>query len=117
MYDNNLGNGEEFVTYQQQAAIFMYNWIQLVISIPVTILARVSITILLVRIFDRQRWLRLYLITFTVLMTVVALTVMVTVCVQCRPVTAFWDPILRATGSATCWDPIIVQYLAYIGQG
>ncbi|KAI1774308.1 hypothetical protein F4818DRAFT_442460 [Hypoxylon cercidicola] len=116
MYDNDLGNGEKFVTYQQQTEIFMYNWIQLVISIPVSILARVSATILLVRIFDRQRWLKWYLIVFTVLMTVVALVVMISVCVECKPVEAFWDLALRQTQGATCWDPRVFQYMVYLGQ-
>ncbi|XXG99993.1 hypothetical protein Hte_006335 [Hypoxylon texense] len=116
MYDNDLGNGENCVTYQKQKMIFKYNWLQLVLSIPVSVLARVSATILLVRIFDRQRWLKLYLITFTALLSVVAFATMITFCVQCRPINAFWDPILREDGRATCWDPKVLQYFTYIGR-
>ena len=34
--------------------------------------------------------------------------------VQCRPVTALWDPIVAAT--ATCWDPrVFVSYTYFVG--
>ncbi|KAI1764661.1 hypothetical protein GGR53DRAFT_306995 [Hypoxylon sp. FL1150] len=116
MYDNNLGNGEELVTYQQQAEIHKYDWIQTLISLPCSILARISATILLVRIFDTERWLKRFLISFTVLMSVITVAAIVCFCLQCTPIAAFWNPEMVVTGEATCWDLRIGQYLAYLLQ-
>ena len=75
---------------------------------------KVAVALLLVRIMapvQRGKWF-LYSLTGGV-MIAGSLNV-IFLFVQCKPVTALWDPIVAAT--ATCWKPsIIVNYGYFLG--
>ncbi|KAI0159941.1 hypothetical protein GGR52DRAFT_170200 [Hypoxylon sp. FL1284] len=115
MYDWGLGNGEQTLTYKEENHIMMYYFLQVLISMPVAILARLSVTILLVRIFDRPLWLRWYLIVFTTIMTIVGVMALIVGCVQCVPLRAYWDAELRQAG-AWCMELKYFQYIAYLAM-
>ncbi|KAI2777728.1 hypothetical protein F4815DRAFT_480482 [Daldinia loculata] len=95
--------------------VLKWIWISTTPGIIVAVLARISISILLIRIFGGpggKRWLRWYLLGFTAFQTVVLTVVEIIIWVQVRPAEALWNPLLKAER----WDPRIEQYAVYFGQ-
>lgn len=80
----------------------------------VSILARISITILLIRIFGNRKWFKWFLISFTAFQTVLGLLNIIVIWVQCTPVEAVWDFLVVG---AKCWDKRIQQCLTLVLQG
>ncbi|KAI1779312.1 hypothetical protein F4818DRAFT_438094 [Hypoxylon cercidicola] len=101
-YHYGLGKHDRSLTYDQLVFILRGNWVTTALSVPTAYLARVSIAILLVRLFGVHRWLRWYLIVTTTLLGVSSILYVVVTFLQASPVEALWD-ILRA--DARRWDP------------
>ena len=82
-------------------------WIATVPGNLSSVLARISITILHIRLFEiaQRPWLKYFLVVFSSLVTVAGLVDLVVVWVQPRPIQGLWDP--RITVER--WDPSIYQ--------
>lgn len=63
----------------------------------VSVLARISISILLIRTFESKRWLRWFLAVSCVLMAIVGLLTPILTFTQIHPVQALWDFRMDAT--------------------
>lgn len=92
--------------------ILKWNWISTTPGILVSTLARISVTILLIRIFGNKAWLKWFLIIFTALQSVVAILVIIIVWIQVDPVEGLWNIFLPARR----WDMRIQLYSAYLIQ-
>lgn len=95
----------------QSVMIRKWSWIIAPAVYAVSILARISIAILLVRIFSVKRWFKNYLIIFTVIQTLTGLTVVVMTFGQSQPYEVYWNPTLPGGKK---WDRRIYNYTAVI---
>lgn len=77
-----------------------------------SVLARISITILLIRIFGSKQWLKWYLIIFTAISTVAILVYLINVYAQVSPIQGLWDYRIPARRN----DPRIGQDMEYLAQ-
>ncbi|KAH6667783.1 hypothetical protein B0J14DRAFT_489146 [Halenospora varia] len=75
-----------------------------------TTLVKVSIGFFLLRIAP-NKWYRRALLSVNTFLLVITTFFIVTLFVQCRPLTAVWDFTLRPT--AKCWDAGLLQRLSY----
>lgn len=86
-------------------------------SLPVgmvpSILARISIAILLIRIFGVHKWFTAFMIISCVIQTVVGIAFIPMTFLQARPVEALWNIFIM---DAQRWDPRIWLYTAYTIQ-
>lgn len=91
-----------------------WEWYQVPPGLLSAILGRISICILLTRLFGVHKWFRWFAYSLTAFgVTIAAIT---TVCIfaQVDPVQGLWDPFLP---NITTWNPHIVQDLMFIMQG
>lgn len=113
-YKYGLGkHDQDLVLPDQMVDILKWIWIASPAGMMVTVLARISIAILLVRLFGVRTWFKRFLISFTALQSLVCTIIPILTFVQVDPVEGLWnvfDP------SVKHWDPRIVLYLEYLGQ-
>lgn len=109
-----LGKAIANMTLDQIIAAEKWAFLTTPFSNVVSILARISITILLIRIFGNRKWFKWFLISFTAFQTVLGLLNIIVIWVQCTPVEAVWDFLVVG---AKCWDKRIQQYLTLVLQG
>ena len=107
-----LGKHDVNLTAEQLINTLKWDWISTTPSILVSILARISITILLIRLFGNKIWFKKFLIICTALQSTVGIVLIVVVWTQCRPVQALWNP----TVPASRLNPALQQDLAYLVQ-
>lgn len=107
-----LGKHDVDLTTEQLINILKWDWISTTPSILVSIVARISITILLIRLFGNKLWFRRFLIICTGFQSIVAIIVIVVVWAQCRPVQGLWNPTIPASRL----NPAVQQDLAYLAQ-
>ncbi|KAL2043495.1 hypothetical protein N7G274_003802 [Stereocaulon virgatum] len=107
-----LGKHDLDLSFEQLVNILKWDWITATFSILVSIAARISIAILLIRIFGNRKWFKIFLIVFTTLQSVVGIVLIVVVWEQCRPVQGLWNPTIPSRR----WNPAIQQDLAYLLQ-
>ena len=88
-----------------------YDWYSQAPATLATCVARISIAILLLRLFGSKKMLRWYLYIITALQTVIGVLLVIVMFVQCRPLTALWG----AT-AGSCWSPAVEQDIAYLYQ-
>ncbi|KAI1145650.1 hypothetical protein F4825DRAFT_467167 [Nemania diffusa] len=100
------------VTAQQFKQFNKWAWYSAAPSILASTIARISITILLGRIFGVQTWLRWYLISFTTLLTTLNIVTIIILFAQCVPWYGLWEYALPARR----WNPLIYPYTALAGQ-
>ncbi|KAF4633296.1 hypothetical protein G7Y89_g4834 [Cudoniella acicularis] len=97
----------------QMVAVLKWNWIASLPGMLVSILARISIAILLVRLFGIHLWFKWFMIIFTTVQSVVCTLIIPFTWVQDSPVQGLWniyDPNVKH------WDPRVVLYMEYFGQ-
>lgn len=94
-------------------ALVKANWEGQTPGILASVIARISIAILLARLFGIRRWFRWYVYTVTALQSFCECLLIIVVWAQCRPVEALWNPSIPHK----CWDPEIELAFAYLGQG
>ncbi|KAF2757489.1 hypothetical protein EJ05DRAFT_391150 [Pseudovirgaria hyperparasitica] len=111
-YSYGMGKHDLDLTYNQLVNILKWVWFNIVPGILVSILARISITILLIRIFNRKSWLKVYLIIFTILQSIGGIMVIIIIFAQSDPVEALWNPLIPAKR----WNPNIQLYSSYLVQ-
>ncbi|KUJ18478.1 uncharacterized protein LY89DRAFT_780548 [Mollisia scopiformis] len=97
----------------QMIAVLKWNWIASLPGMIVSILARISIAILLIRLFGVYEWFKRFLIVFTILQTTVCTLIIPFTWLQDNPVQGLWDVYDRQVKH---WDPRIVLYMEYFGQ-
>ncbi|KJZ69768.1 hypothetical protein HIM_10851 [Hirsutella minnesotensis 3608] len=106
-HDADLKRPEELVQ------VLRWNWMAMAPGIMVSILARVSITILLIRIFGSRKWFMYFLLALTSVQVVIAFIILICTWLQIKPVEALWNIFLPTEYR---WDPRILLYLQYTGQ-
>lgn len=107
-----LGKHDRDMTYQQLVNTGKWVWISTSPGICASITARISVAILLVRIFGSKTWLKWFLITITILQSVANAALMVLIWFQVRPVQGLWD-VFAATWRL---DPRVQIYLGYVAS-
>jgi hypothetical protein len=100
------------ITPVQRRQTSKWGWISAAPSIMTSCIARISIAILLVRIFGVQRWLKRYLIGFTSILTVMSILSIIFLAAQCRPWSGLWDRKMTARR----WNPYIYAYTGLATQ-
>ncbi|CAH0054724.1 unnamed protein product [Clonostachys solani] len=94
------GFGKEYanMTLQQYVQVHKYEFVFAPFSYALQIVARVSIAILLIRIFTvGRRWFKWFSIAYMALMTVVCVALLGVYFSQVRPLDAWWDVTIKAT--------------------
>ena len=104
-----LGMHDADLSFDEIVNALKWVWLGTFPGLLVTIIARVSIAILLVRIFGTKRLLKWYLIIFTTLTSIATLVLLIIIWVQVSPIQGLWNPLLPARR----WDPKIELYAAY----
>lgn len=89
-------------------------WISTPFSNVVSVIARISITILLIRIFGTRRWYKWSMIILTGLVAVLGVTNIILIWAMCSPPEALWD---KSIPGFKCLDSHIQQYLTLVLQG
>ncbi|KAK8108238.1 uncharacterized protein PG998_010251 [Apiospora kogelbergensis] len=111
-----VGNGISWDDWLMCVAVMMsvlkWMWLANTPGLLVSITARVSIAVLLIRLFGIHRWLKWYLIIFTSLCTILTIVIITCTYLQSTPVSGNWNP----TEPAKKWDPIIYISLGYLAQ-
>ncbi|KAI0003922.1 hypothetical protein F4779DRAFT_600982 [Xylariaceae sp. FL0662B] len=97
----------------QMVQVLKISWIAMTPGILVSLIARVSITILLVRLFGIHTWFRKFLIILTGAQTTIGIVVIICSWLQTKPVEAQWNVFMS---NAERWDPRILLYMMYLAQ-
>lgn len=108
------GNGLPFdsLTPRQRIQVSKWGTISSFPSIIVSFVARISISILLVRIFGVRKWFKWYFIGFTAFLTFAGVLSIIFQAAQSRPFEGVWNPNIPAKR----WDPRIYMYTALGAQ-
>jgi hypothetical protein len=96
-YHYGLGKHDEDLTFDQAVNTSKWIWMSYTPAILSSVTARISITILLVRIFAPKHALRWFLIVTTSLSVAAVVAQIITVFNQMKPVEGLWNPLAGAT--------------------
>ncbi|KAI1412107.1 hypothetical protein F5Y13DRAFT_47606 [Hypoxylon sp. FL1857] len=107
-----LGKHDKDLSFTQLVNILKWVWLATIPGLLGTLLARVSITIFLIRLFGNKKWLKWYLILWTTFESLATIALLIVIFVQCSPVEGLWNPVIPARR----WDPNIELYLAFFSQ-
>ncbi|KAI0122234.1 hypothetical protein F4814DRAFT_457960 [Daldinia grandis] len=102
------GKALKDLTALQATMVKKWSWIIAPAVHIIAVLARISIAILLVRLFGRKIWFKRYLIIFTTVQTLVGLVVIIVTLAQCQPYELYWNPSVPGTR----WDFRIYDWTA-----
>ncbi|KAM7183334.1 integral membrane protein [Naviculisporaceae sp. PSN 640] len=91
----------------------MLKWVYLstIPGVLSSIVARISVAMLLITIFGTKRWLKMFLIVFTSLVAVLGSLSVIFSVLQAKPIEGLWNPFIPAER----WDPRVPQYMVYAG--
>ncbi|KAI1207440.1 uncharacterized protein F4807DRAFT_434623 [Annulohypoxylon truncatum] len=78
-------------THAEYIQYMKYGWIASTPAILVSVLARISATLLLNRLFASKKWLRWYLYVFTTVETCVGTLAIISIWLQTTPIEATWN--------------------------
>ncbi|KAK0712208.1 hypothetical protein B0T21DRAFT_454743 [Apiosordaria backusii] len=113
-YSHGLGKHDADLQWPDQLVeVLKWNWIATAPGMFVSILARLSITILLLRLFGIHQWFKWFVYVLTTLQVIGGILCFVVTWVQVRPIEALWNVFLP---NAERIDPNIVLYSYYFGQ-
>ncbi|MCJ1432482.1 hypothetical protein MMC27_001839 [Xylographa pallens] len=115
-YLSGLGQHSQDLTENQVQTVTKMDLVFTTPAILASITARISICVLMLKLFATKKWFMWYLYIITVLQTIAEILVIVFVWAMCTPVQALWTPELIESGAAQCWNPAIEQDAAYLGQ-
>ncbi|KAK9415508.1 putative Trichodiene oxygenase [Seiridium unicorne] len=113
MCDAGVGKLKKDLTETQLKEISRLNWIFAPLAHPASLLARVSIAILLARIFSTRTWFRRYAIISTAFQTLLGIAVFIINVGQSYPYAALWD---TSIVGAKKWDLHIYHWAAVVLQ-
>ncbi|KAI9691906.1 MAG: hypothetical protein M1822_007979 [Bathelium mastoideum] len=91
----------------------MWEWFSVPPGLAAGIFGRLSICILLIRLFGVHVWFKYYAITLTACGVIMNILIPICLYVSRHPVQSLWNPFIP---NATQWAPHIVQYMMYLGQ-
>lgn len=111
-YTYGLGKRDMNLSFDQLVSILKWMWISSTFSILASTIARISIAVLLIRLFGLHLWLKWFLIVFTAIQSIGGFLIILFVWVQVKPVEGLWNPLLPATR----WNPDIQKNAAIVGQ-
>ncbi|KAK8024994.1 hypothetical protein PG990_002817 [Apiospora arundinis] len=86
-------------------------WISIVPGVMSSIIARISIAMLIIRIFGSKKWLKWFVIIATVLQGASNIAVIVIVMTQATPVEGLWNTMIPANRR----DPSVLTNATYVG--
>ncbi|RYP45933.1 hypothetical protein DL768_007801 [Monosporascus sp. mg162] len=89
-----------------------WSWVSTTFATSVSVLARISIALLFVRIFGTKLWFKYFFIVCTTLITINGVLTIIFSWVDVRPVQAIWNPFIDSNR----WDPRISGYTAFVLQ-
>ncbi|KAM7191677.1 hypothetical protein V8F33_008773 [Rhypophila sp. PSN 637] len=113
-YRHGLGKHDhDLVWPDQMIQVLKWNWIATAPGMFASILARISITILLLRLFGVHRWFRWLVYILTTLQIIGGLLAFIVTWVQVRPVEGLWNVFRQ---DVVRIDPRIGLYSYYFGQ-
>lgn len=109
-----LGKHDKDLWPWELVQILKWNWIALPGAVVTSTLARVSVTILLIRLFGKvYPWFKWFLIIITLIQVVSGIVLIPITFLQATPTEALWNIFLT---NATHWDPRVWLYTAYFTQ-
>lgn len=111
--DYGLGLPLQAMSMDQIIQLSKWIWISATFSNIASVLARISITVMLVRIFGTRKWFKMLMISFTTIQGVLAVVNVICIWAQATPVEGLWDQRVRQS----IWNPMIQQVIATILQG
>ncbi|KAF2269979.1 integral membrane protein [Lojkania enalia] len=112
-YHYGLGKHDASLRPDQMINVLKWMWLANTPGLLVSIVARISIAVLLVRLFGGvHEWLKWFLIVVTGICTILTLVILPCTYLQTTPVSGNWNPFLPAKR----WDPKIYIDLAFLGQ-
>ncbi|KAI5920339.1 hypothetical protein F4810DRAFT_441963 [Camillea tinctor] len=97
----------------QMVNVLKWIWLSVAPGMVVSILARISIAMLLVQLFGVHKWFKWFIIIITVVQTVLCVLIIPFTYSQVRPTEALWNIYLL---NVERWDHRVVLYMEYIGQ-
>lgn len=106
-HDQDLEQPTQFVN------VLKWMWLASGPGMVISIIARISIAILLVRLFGVHTWFKWFTIGLTALQTIVCVMIIPFTYCQVQPVEGLWN-VYRT--DLMKWDPLIMQYFMYVGQ-
>ncbi|KAK3329997.1 hypothetical protein B0H66DRAFT_611191 [Apodospora peruviana] len=113
-YSHGLGKHDVDLQMPDQfVAVLKYNWLAVAPGMVVSILARISITILLLRLFGVHTWFRMFVYVLTSIQVTLGVVLFVCTWIQVKPIEGLWNVFLPGVER---WDPRIVLYMMYLGQ-
>ncbi|KAI0173704.1 integral membrane protein [Hypoxylon sp. FL1284] len=111
-YHYGLGKHDAALTPNEMINILKWMWLANTPGLLVSILARISIAILLVRLFGIHTWLKWFIIVVTAICTILTVVILPCTYLQSTPVSGNWDP----STPAKHWDPRIYIDIAFFSQ-
>ncbi|EFY97822.1 hypothetical protein X797_006445 [Metarhizium robertsii] len=112
-YHHGLGKHDASLRPDQVINVLKWMWLANTPGLIVSILARISIAVLLVRLFGGvHKWLKWFVIVVTGLCTILTVIILPCTYLQSTPVSGNWDPFIPAEH----WNPKIYISLAYFCQ-
>jgi hypothetical protein len=91
----------------------LWSWVAMSVGTAVSVLARISIAILLIRIFSLKVWFKWFITFFTAVTAVNGIVAIILSWLYVTPVQAVWDPTIQPTSQ---WDPRVSGYTAFVLQ-
>jgi len=92
----------------------MWEWFSVPPGLVSGIFGRVSICILLIRLFGGvHKWFKYYALILTGCGVIMSILICISIYASRNPIESLWDPFIPSTG----WKPNVVQNMMYLGQG
>lgn len=97
----------------QMVQILKFNWLATAPGMAASSVARISIAILLVRLFGIHKWFKKLLTVTTTIQIVLNTVLLICIWAQTTPVTGMWEFYRQDTKR---WDGRVVLYQIYLAQ-
>jgi hypothetical protein len=109
-----LGKHDRDLWPWELVQILKWNWIALPGAVITSMLARISVTILLIRLFGVvYSWFKWFLIAITMIQVIGGIVLIPITFLQATPTEALWNIFMT---DAKLWDPRVWLYTAYFVQ-
>ena len=115
-YNYGLGIHDQYLIMDPAMSwitMIKFVYISTVPGVLCSIVARISICLLLISLFGNKRWLKWWLIVTTGLVTVVGIVSIAVTWSQSKPVEGLWNQLLPAKK----WNPNISLYVIFVSGG
>lgn len=102
-----------YLSDEQQATISMLSWANQIVLFCAICMIKTSICLLILRI-KKTTWLCWTVYTTIALLVITAVLPIIALCVECKPVSGFWN---RKGDGVTCTAPDFRIYSIYVQSG